>query len=120
MAAEFTASGRLFQVWSYSVSHSELLLRSTKSSHDTTRVDVLYKGVKEMSLRVSSPKLQIAKASHEEIERLQTLLHRPLGSSDAAVFIIKEGDFLGYVVALTCFLHEDSRGYNDPSFFSIS
>jgi hypothetical protein len=76
MAAEFIASDRLFQVWSYSVIRSQLLLPSTKSSDDFTRVDVLFKGVKQISLRVSSRDLQIAKATDEEVQTVKTILQR--------------------------------------------
>lgn len=38
-------SPRRFQVWTYLVSHSQLLLRSTKEDGYSTRVDVLFRDV---------------------------------------------------------------------------
>ena len=38
-------SNRQFQIWSYKVSHAQLLLRSTKSKNDPTRIDLLFKNV---------------------------------------------------------------------------
>ena len=36
---------RQFQIWSYKVSHAQLLLRSTKSENNPTRIDLLFKNV---------------------------------------------------------------------------
>jgi hypothetical protein len=44
-------SNRPFQVWRAVVGHSQLLLRSTKSDAENTRVDVLFKPVRAMKLR---------------------------------------------------------------------
>jgi len=43
MSTEIINSGRFFQLWSYTVSHSELLFRSTKSPEFTTRIDVFFR-----------------------------------------------------------------------------
>ena len=39
------SSDRRFQLWSYRVSHSQLLLRSVRDAEHTSRIDVLFKGV---------------------------------------------------------------------------
>ncbi len=40
---------RRFQLWAYTVSHGSLLLRSTKTDDEPTRVDVLFRNVKAHS-----------------------------------------------------------------------
>jgi hypothetical protein len=44
------SSDRRFQLWSYRVSHSQLLLRSVKDAEHTSRIDVLFKGVDALDL----------------------------------------------------------------------
>ena len=49
MRNEIINSKRMFQIWSFVVSHTELLLRSTKSPDHRTRIDVFFKGVGELN-----------------------------------------------------------------------
>jgi hypothetical protein len=53
MLTKILDSDRKFQVWKYTVGHSQLLLRSTKSPDCSTRIDVLFKGVSEFHLPAS-------------------------------------------------------------------
>ena len=55
---EFTG---LFQVWSYTLSHGQLLLRSTKHKSRPTQIDVLFKNVAVMQLATQYDDLRIAK-----------------------------------------------------------
>jgi hypothetical protein len=43
MSAQVADFQRKFQIWLYSVSHGQLLLRSNRSDEFRTRVDVLFK-----------------------------------------------------------------------------
>jgi hypothetical protein len=118
MATEIINSKRFFQLWSYSVSHSELLFRSTKSTEFPTRIDVLLKGVKEFHLPTTSKGLSITEASDADIQRLCTLRQSPSLGKDVKVFTVQGADFVGYVAALIVLCHEDEGEYHDPSFFA--
>ena len=118
MSTETINFSRHFQIWNYTVSHSELLLRSTKSAEFPTRIDVLFKGVKEFHLPTSFGGLSITVASEAEVQKLCSL-RQPLSfSKDVKVFKVQGDDFMGYVAALIVVCHEDEGEYNDPSFFS--
>lgn len=121
MADAIIDSKRSFQLWGYTVSHRELLLRSTKSADYPTRIDVFFKGVKEFHLPTSFKGLSIAHASLDELRTLPS--HRggwAESGSDLKFFKIGGADFVGYVVALVVFCHEDDGEYCEPSFFDVS
>jgi hypothetical protein len=117
MSAEIINSPRSFQIWSYSVSHSQLLFRSTKSAEFQTRVDVFFKGVSELHLPTAFKGLSIAEAD-ADIQSLCIFKNSPQVGNGLKVFIVRGTDFLGYVVALVAASHEDNGEYNAPSFFS--
>lgn len=109
----------MFQVWKYTVGHAQLLLRSTKSPDFPTRIDVFFKGVRELHLPTVCVGLLIAEASEADVRTLCSLWQSP-SFKDIKVFRVKGKDFLGYVAALTVACHEDDGEYNTPSFFSKS
>jgi hypothetical protein len=118
MRAEIISSEREFQIWKYTVGHSQLLLRSTKSPTSPTRIDVLFKGVAQFHLPTSFTGLSIAEGTGADVKRLCSLHASPSLDKDVKVFTIKGVDFVGYVAALVVFSHEDEGEYDDPSFFS--
>jgi hypothetical protein len=118
MTTEIINSKRFFQLWSYSISHSELLFRSTKSTEFPTRIDVFFKGVKELHLPTTSKGLLITEASDADIRRLCTLRQIPSVEKDVKVFMVQGRDFIGYIAALIALCHEDEGEYHDPSFFT--
>lgn len=117
MAFEIINSKRFFQLWSFSVSHSELLFRSTKSVELPTRIDVLFKGVREIHLPSTSNGLLIKEASDTDI-RLLCPLRRSQFGEEIKIFTVQGADFMGYIAALIALCHEDEGEYNTPSFFA--
>jgi hypothetical protein len=117
MSNEIIKSDRRFQIWNYTVSHCSLLLRSTKSADSGTRIDVLFKGVKEFHLPTSFTGLSITEASEADVRQLCSLRKSPSFDKDVKVFKVQGTDFVGYVAALIVFCHEDEGEYHDPSFF---
>jgi hypothetical protein len=117
MPSEIVNSPRFFQLWSYTVSHSELLLRSTKSDHYPSRIDVFFKGVEEFQLPTSFNGLSIADVSSEEVRTLQAFKPSPETGYDCKFYKVKSVDFVGYIVALLARCHEDNGEYHEPSFF---
>lgn len=118
MTTEIINSKRFFQLWSYSVSHTELLFRSTKSTEYSTRIDVLFKGVKEFHLPTTAQGLLIKEASDADLRKLCILRQLQSFSKDIKVFIVQGADFVGYVAALIALSHADEGEYHDPSFFA--
>ena len=53
-------SKRRFQIWSYNVSHQQLLLRSVKNSDTPKRLDVLFVGVDKMDLPTAFTELKVS------------------------------------------------------------
>ena len=43
-------SKRVFQIWDYSVSHGQLLLRSAKADEHATNIDIVFWGVRAINL----------------------------------------------------------------------
>jgi hypothetical protein len=116
MSTEIINSGRFFQLWSYTVSHSELLFRSTKSPEFTTRIDVFFKGVSEFHLPTTSHGLSIAEASDSDIQKVCSLRKSP--DHGSKLFRVQGRDFVGHVTALLVACHEDEGEYDEPSFFA--
>jgi hypothetical protein len=118
MSTEIINSGRIFQLWSYTVSHSELLFRSTKSPEFTTRIDVFFKGVSEFHLPTTSHGLSIAEASDSVIRKVCSLRKSLPLDHGRKLFMVRGTDFVGYVAALLVACHEDEGEYHEPSFFA--
>jgi hypothetical protein len=118
MTAEILNSERVFQLWSYSASHGELLFRSTKSPEFPTRIDVLFKGVKEFHLPTTSKGLLIELASDKDARKLCTLRQSPSFDKDVKIFRIQGAGFVGYIAALIALWHEDDGEYHESSFFA--
>lgn len=117
MSAEILNSDRSFQVWGYTISHRELLFRSTKSKEFPTRIGVFLKGVRDFHLPTNFDGLAIEEAAAEDFERISILRKAASLRHQEKVFILRGGDFVGYVVALGIWCHEDEGEYYDASFF---
>lgn len=94
-----------------------MLLRSTKSADQPTRVDVLFKDVGVINLPTSFHGLSISEASETERDKLPRF--EPKSVRTRKVFLVRSGNFQGYVIAGTVVSHEDRGEYSDASFFTI-
>ncbi|HEY1270213.1 MAG TPA: hypothetical protein VGH16_23350 [Candidatus Binatia bacterium] len=123
MSTELINSRRFFQLWSYSVSHGELIFRSTKSDLFLTRIDILFKGVTEFHLPTTSTELLITEASDIDIRNLHMLSPASPTDTHVKVYVVKGrrarsvDEYSGYIIALAAFTHEDEGEYYEPSFF---
>jgi len=105
---------RIVQVWSYTVSHGQLLLRATKDRDHLTRVDVLFKGVGAMQLPSVMQSLTVKEAEPEEREEI-------LGSTSVSMpeerrcFVLEGPGFRGWVIAGAVVSMEDEGEYFEPS-----
>jgi len=109
---------RSFQMWKYTVSHSELLLRSTKASGVATRVDVFFKNVAAIHLPTIMDGLAVSEATDDGKSELDLQID-PSRLKERKVFVIRGYDFVGYVIAGAIAWHEDDGEYHDPSFFRM-
>ena len=89
-------SDRKFQLWRYTVSHGQLLLRSTKDDDHPTRVDVLFKNVHAIDLPASMDGLHIHKVGPQS-------------------YRLRGNDWEGQVQAGVLAVAEDEGSYLDPS-----
>ena len=118
MSTEIINSGRFFQLWSYTVSHSELLFRSTKCPEFRTRIDVFFKGVSEFHLPTTSHGLSITEASDSDVQKVCSLRKSLSPDDGIKLFMVQGTDFVGHVTALLVACHEDEGEYDEPSFFA--
>lgn len=119
MTAQLVNFQRTFQIWLYSASHTQLLLRSTKSKELPTRVDVLFKDVAALALPTLFDGLSISEATADEARNL----NMPLGNKEIdgrKVLLVRGSNFLGYVVAGYLYWHEDEGDHFDESRFQES
>jgi hypothetical protein len=105
------ASERRFQLWSYTVSHGQLLLRSVKYAGYETRIDVLFKDVGFISLPAAFWGLRIYRTNLDMLRRVADMRFQ---YSDTA-FRITTNDGNGYIAAASVAFHEDRGEYDEPS-----
>lgn len=105
-------------MWTYTVGHGQLLLRSPKGLGVSTRIDVLFKNVAAIHLPTILDGLAVSEATEDEKSELRTQvdLSRLTGRK---VFVVKGSGFTGYVIAGVVAWYEDEREYHEPSHFSL-
>jgi hypothetical protein len=110
-------SKRRFQMWSYIVSHGQLLLRSTKGDGHDTRVDVLFKNVVHINLPTLLTGLRVTEADPATRNRVLASVtgRSALPETETHVFLVQDANTSGVVVAGFVGLAEDSGEYSDPS-----
>ena len=111
---QFFESPRYFKVWTYTVSHCRLLLRSTKEGGLPSRIDVYFGGVERMLLRPYYDGLRVAEADTAALDS-----YRDRYGEVAAGYTLftLEPDLGSFVVAGVLQWHEDAGGFEDPSYF---
>ncbi len=113
-AHEEIRSDRKFQLWLYSVSHGQLLLRSPKSAVEPSRVDVLFQNVLGLHLPTLMEGLNIELAD-QQLARFATSNLAAWGPLKSNVFRVFGSDWEGYVVASNVSTHVDDGEHHTPS-----
>ena len=106
------ALDRKFQLWSFDVSHSVLLLRSVGDGA-STRIDVMFRAVREMRVRkvVEGLALDIVRDGDPRLVEFGVA-----PDPYRHVFAVSSPGFpYGYVIAASVFTAEDDLSYGDPS-----
>ena len=119
MAQDEFGFRRRFELWSYVVSHEQLLVRSNKSNEWSTRIDILFKDVIVMEIQTLFDEILVRRSSKEEARSLQDRLGG-VPTERRKLFIVQSSNFSGYVVAGAVFWHEDQGEYYDNSYFEKS
>lgn len=106
--------GRRFQLWTYTVGHGQLLLRSTRGEQHATRCEILFKNVARIDLPALIDDLEIEAAAEGEIPA--SVLQLGAGERwDRTVFRVRGRNCVGYVVAGVVACAEDEGEYDTPS-----
>jgi len=103
---------RIFQVWSYTVGHGQLLLRSTKTEECSTRIDVGFKNVVYVQLPML---ININEIYLGSLVDLPEDVRRLIDLKDKSVYVIDIDGAKGVVAAGYGAWHEDEGEYNQPS-----
>ncbi|MEV4294480.1 hypothetical protein [Microbispora rosea] len=104
---------REFRLWHYTVSYSQLLLRSLDVEKYPTRIDVLFSNVQRMHVDSEYDELTI--------DEIDSLTHPKLSAhgirlpNSGKIFLINDGP--DYIAATHCRWHEDEGGAHAPSRF---
>lgn len=107
-------STRRFQIWEYTVSHAQLLLRSVRDELNSTRVDVLFKNVGYVALPSTFTVEAIEELSDDQANALDDLAVGALRDGRRAFRLKSErGD--GVVVAGVMVEAEDELESHEPS-----
>jgi hypothetical protein len=107
------SSARRFQMWLYSPSHSQLLLRSNKSETERTRIDLLFKGVDALNLNSLLDGVRVEKDESKDEASVAVKFGKTL-------YRLSGVEFNGFVVA-SSFSHMTDEGeYFEPSSFEAS
>src|SRR5258705_11121016 len=102
-----------FQVWAYTVSHSQLLLRSTKSPSRQSQVDVLFKNVAALQTPTLFDDLAIFEAPYLRGHGPNRIASR--SGDDLRLYTLRGRDYEGYVVAGIVIWNEGDHEYDEPS-----
>lgn len=112
---------RRFQLWSYTVSHGQLLLRSTKESeHAThaTQVDVLFKNVGMICIPALFDGLTVTSVSVDELSA-NGLAVTARSSKGRKCFKLEGDDWRGSIIAsLVAWSEEDAEYYDETKLLS--
>ncbi|HEY0530348.1 MAG TPA: hypothetical protein VGD29_01975 [Actinoplanes sp.] len=105
-------SDRSFAVWAYTVSHSQLLLR-TRAVDGQSRIDILFKPVEAMKVRTDYDGLTIRCATADEHDQILAAT----GQTEAGlrVLILETASEVDYVVTGAVGWKEDHGQDRDPS-----
>lgn len=105
-------SDRMFEVWRYTVSHRQLLIRSNKGGSSATRLEVLFKDVAFMAVPSVMKGLSITEYGTKDDELPDSL--NSLNISKPWYRIEADGA-VGYVAASAVVTNEDNLEYEAPS-----
>jgi hypothetical protein len=103
---------RKFKLWHYNVSHGRVLLRSTKSANNPTRIDILFTDVQRIELNTTLENLSIIEYGEVKDQSMEITSLLKCGYK---LFKIESKNSIGNIVAGAFYSMEDEKEYNQPS-----
>jgi hypothetical protein len=119
MSESIFASQRTFQVWLYTVSHSILLLRSVKDERLSTRIDLLFKPVRFMSVPATLTGIDVRLVERADLTGPEHAAVVGASGPEDKVFALSGERGGAWVVSGVMAFHEDHGAYSDPSHFDV-
>jgi hypothetical protein len=112
-------SDRKFSVFSYSVGHGPLLLRSGRTDEHHTRIDVLILDVRAVEIRSWFEGFEIALVDHDYLREFRS---RPTEMMEPGLnaYSISGKEWQGFIVGGTLYVHEDEADFTAPSAFAAA
>ena len=110
---------RPFQIWVYSVSHGQLLLRSNKSGIYETRIDVLFKNVSYMNIATNLDVLMIRQVEYHFIKEIGAPVDGD-AVKNRNFYELRSNGNKGYIFSGSVNWHEDNGSHYEASFFQSS
>lgn len=117
---EIVRSERRFELWLYTASHSQLLIRSKYDPASTERIEVLFTGVEWMALPSDLSGLVVTELSATSGSALLAEMAAPITHpqySDGRVYLLQAEGSRGTVVAAAAFVNRDHLPLGEPSGF---
>jgi hypothetical protein len=108
---------RIFRLWIYVPTHSNLLLRSGLETSGTTTIDIAFRGVSAVSLPVSMDGLTIGKPDQQSIRAVAAQLGSSLNLDN--LLIVRGQQYWGYVVARRVETDEHDRRFRERDKWGI-
>ncbi len=102
---------REFRTWHYTVSYSQLLLRSLNAEAQPRRIDLLFSNVEYMRIDAEYDQLAIEEISSSDPRLGESAIQPKYGK----IFLVNGGPHL--VIATHCQWHEDDGGAHSASQF---
>jgi hypothetical protein len=112
-------SARRFVVFSYSVGHGLLLLRSSKTNASPTRLDMLIQDVRVMEIRSSFDGIRIEEVNVEYLGKYSSRPAEMLEHGNR-IYAMRGSGWSGFVVGGEIAIHEDEGDFMAPSFLMDS
>jgi hypothetical protein len=109
------ASERIFQLFSYGVTHGQLLFRSCKTDTDPTRVDILFQEVRATELRSWFEGIEIVEEDNSTFLAGRPSRPVPMFDKEIRFYRLKGTGWEGFVVGGIVSCLEDDGDFFDPS-----
>jgi hypothetical protein len=108
-------SGRMFEIWVWTQSHCQLLLKSDISNVHTERIEVLFVDVARVNLPTFMDQLVIQRAPLADDESLLTSVPSQFTKSDKSMFRMHGAGWRGYVICFDVRVLSGPCELNAPS-----
>jgi hypothetical protein len=108
-----------FELWSYSPSFNQLLIRGNMSIDFPKRIDVLFSNVAYLNLPTDFIGLTMELASPEQARSISSQSSGRSLPQSYKVFMVRGQKYEGYVVAARYAVDESTRPYNEPSIWEL-